>query len=164
MKPRQPARQCEMRDALTAAREALAGGYQSRTTHEVLALIDAALAPAEPQDAEPAEASSDAQAKEAERLREIARDASEFATKHQCDVMRLRTENFALAAGQCCVKDGLLGDESGNQYCRLEKEEQALRKALELSVQAMRAPFDGWKGELERKALDAARAALRSKT
>ena len=40
----------------------------------------------------------------------------------------------------------------------------ALRKALELSVQAMRAPFDGWKGELERKALDAARAALRSKT
>ena len=41
---------------------------------------------------------------------------------------------------------------------------QALRKALELSVQAMRAPFDGWKGELERKALDAARAALGSKT
>ena len=39
---------------------------------------------------------------------------------------------------------------------------QALRKALELSVQAMRAPFDGWKGELERKALDAARAALGS--
>ena len=39
---------------------------------------------------------------------------------------------------------------------------QALRKALELSVQAMRAPFDGGKGELERKALDAARAALGS--
>ena len=38
----------------------------------------------------------------------------------------------------------------------------ALRKALELSVQAMRAPFDGGKGELERKALDAARAALGS--
>ena len=33
-----------MRDALIAAREAIAGGYQSRTTHEVLALIDAALA------------------------------------------------------------------------------------------------------------------------
>lgn len=33
-----------MRAALTAAREALAGGYQSRTTHEVLALIDDALA------------------------------------------------------------------------------------------------------------------------
>ena len=45
---------------------------------------------------------------------------------------------------------------------RLKNEEQALRKALELSVQAMRAPFDGWKGELERKALDAARAALGS--
>ena len=34
------------------------------------------------------------------------------------------------------------------------------RKALELAVQAMRAPLDDWKGELERKALDAARAAL----
>ena len=33
-----------VREALIAAREALAGGYQSRTTHEVLALIDAALA------------------------------------------------------------------------------------------------------------------------
>ena len=33
-----------MREALIAAREAIAGGYQSRTTDEVLALIDAALA------------------------------------------------------------------------------------------------------------------------
>ena len=36
-----------MREALIAAREAIAGGYQSRTTDEVLALIEAALA--EPQ-------------------------------------------------------------------------------------------------------------------
>lgn len=34
------------------------------------------------------------------------------------------------------------------------------REALELAVQAMRAPLDDWKGELERKALDAARKAL----
>lgn len=32
--------------------------------------------------------------------------------------------------------------------------------ALKLAVQAMRAPLDDWKGELERKALDAARAVL----
>lgn len=35
-----------------------------------------------------------------------------------------------------------------------------LREALECAVLAMRAPLDGWKGEVERKALDMARAAL----
>ena len=37
---------------------------------------------------------------------------------------------------------------------------QAVESALTLAVQAMRAPLDDWKGELERKALDAAHAAL----
>ncbi len=41
---------------------------------------------------------------------------------------------------------------------RLENER--LRAAIEMSVRAMRAPLDGWKGELERAALDAARDAL----
>ena len=35
-----------------------------------------------------------------------------------------------------------------------------MREALETAVLAMRAPLDGWKGEVERRALDAARAAL----
>ena len=38
---------------------------------------------------------------------------------------------------------------------------EALEAALTLAVQAMRAPLDDWKGELERKALDAAALALR---
>ncbi len=37
---------------------------------------------------------------------------------------------------------------------------EALEEALTLAVQAMRAPLDDWKGECERKALDAANAAL----
>lgn len=36
----------------------------------------------------------------------------------------------------------------------------AVAEALELSVLAMRAPLDDWKGEVERKALDVANAAL----
>lgn len=36
----------------------------------------------------------------------------------------------------------------------------ALEAALLLAVHAMRAPLDDWKGELERKALDAARSLL----
>jgi hypothetical protein len=35
-----------------------------------------------------------------------------------------------------------------------------LESALSKAVWAMRQPLDGWKGECERKALDAARAAL----
>lgn len=38
--------------------------------------------------------------------------------------------------------------------------ERLMVDALTLAVQAMRAPLDDWKGELERKALDAARAVL----
>lgn len=37
---------------------------------------------------------------------------------------------------------------------------EEMEAALTLAVQAMRAPLDEWKGELERKALDAANAAL----
>ena len=37
---------------------------------------------------------------------------------------------------------------------------EALEAALRLAVHAMRAPLDDWKGECERKALDAANAAL----
>lgn len=41
-------------------------------------------------------------------------------------------------------------------YCQRD----ALRAALNKAIFAMRAPIDGWKGEIEREALDAARAAL----
>jgi hypothetical protein len=41
-----------------------------------------------------------------------------------------------------------------------QEDASELRQALELAVVAMRAPLDDWKGELERKALDAARAVL----
>lgn len=37
---------------------------------------------------------------------------------------------------------------------------ERLRAALQLAMWAMRAPLDDWKGECERKALDAAHAAL----
>ena len=37
---------------------------------------------------------------------------------------------------------------------------EALEAALTLAVHAMRAPLDDWKGECERRALDAANAAL----
>lgn len=37
---------------------------------------------------------------------------------------------------------------------------EALEAALRLAVHAMRAPLDDWKGECERKALDAALMAL----
>jgi hypothetical protein len=41
-----------------------------------------------------------------------------------------------------------------------QEDASELRRVLELAVHAMRAPLDDWKGELERKALDAARAVL----
>jgi hypothetical protein len=37
---------------------------------------------------------------------------------------------------------------------------QDLERALHLAIVAMRAPLDGWKGDFERKAIDAANAAL----
>lgn len=46
------------------------------------------------------------------------------------------------------------------ELTRLRAECDALRAALLLAREAMRAPFDDWKGELERKALDAANIAL----
>jgi len=42
----------------------------------------------------------------------------------------------------------------------LERQVRPLVAALELAMLAMRAPLDGWKGEVERRALDAAREAL----
>ena len=42
----------------------------------------------------------------------------------------------------------------------LLQQRDELAAALRLAQYAMRAPLDAWKGEVERKALDAARAAL----
>lgn len=49
---------------------------------------------------------------------------------------------------------------TAEELARLRKEADELRAALKLAMWAMRAPLDDWKGECERKALDAARAAL----
>jgi hypothetical protein len=38
------------------------------------------------------------------------------------EIERLRTVNFALAAGQCIVDGGLLGDEGGTQFCSLQRD------------------------------------------
>lgn len=41
-------------------------------------------------------------------------------------IRRLQAENFDLAAGQCLVDSGLGHDEHGHQYCRLEREVDAM--------------------------------------
>ncbi len=51
-------------------------------------------------------------------------------------------------------------EDAGDTMVDLLAEVVKLRNALTLAVQAMRAPLDDWKGECERKALDAAHAAL----
>jgi len=54
----------------------------------------------------------------------------------------------------------------GCRQCESEAaqgEVEELRHALRLAQDAMRAPIDDWKGELERKALDACRRALAPK-
>ena len=182
-----------MRAALIAAREALqsARGFIANgvdlgfirmpdadcpdPAHETpgkiaaaIALIDDALA--EPQDAGPVAATVDIPIDAAKTVaqlygydqvvivaRKVGADGREHVTtygidKAHCDIAA-RMGNF--------FKYKLM---KWPEPAEASSDAQALRKALELSVQAMRAPFDGWKGELERKALDAARAALRSKT
>ena len=42
------------------------------------------------------------------------------AIKYLEDAEKLRNENFILAAGQCCVDGGLVGDEGGTPYCTLK--------------------------------------------
>lgn len=56
---------------------------------------------------------------------------------------------------------GLVGEQAN---ARLIAAAPALYEALLLAVDAMRAPLDDWKGVVERKALDAARAALAAAT
>lgn len=51
-------------------------------------------------------------------------------------------------------------EDAGDTMVDLLAEVVKLRNALTLAVQAMRAPLDDWKGECERKALDAANVAL----
>ena len=48
----------------------------------------------------------------------------------------------------------------GEDYDAAQKRIAELEGALRLAQYAMRAPLDAWKGEVERKALDAARAAF----
>lgn len=44
----------------------------------------------------------------------------------------LADDNFALAAGQCIVKDGLINDEGGTQHCEMRRQRNEWRKlALE---------------------------------
>lgn len=62
------------------------------------------------------------------------------------DNPNLRDDNKPLAIAAC--------------YALMKLEMDRMREALVMSVNAMREPFDGWKGEVEALALAAARAAL----
>jgi len=54
-------------------------------------------------------------------------------------------------------------EEAGRHSLEQYKQLAEARKALQLSREAMRHPIDGWKGEVERKALDAIAALEASK-
>lgn len=62
------------------------------------------------------------------------------------DNPNLRDDNKPLAIAAC--------------YALMKLEMDRMREALVMSVNAMREPFDGWKGEVEALALAAARSAL----
>jgi len=62
------------------------------------------------------------------------------------DKPNLREDNKPLAVAAC--------------YGLMKLEMDRMREALVMSVNAMREPFDGWKGEVEALALAAARTAL----
>lgn len=62
------------------------------------------------------------------------------------DNPNLREDNKPLAVAAC--------------YGLMKLEMDRMREALVMSVNAMREPFDGWKGEVEALALAAARSAL----
>ena len=44
---------------------------------------------------------------------------------------QLLEDNFALAAGQCIVDDGLYGDDFGNQACLLQQRLRAVARVVE---------------------------------
>jgi hypothetical protein len=71
------------------------------------------------------------------------------------EVAALVAEVKQLRAELQYARDGLTKGRT-----RMREDIEHLRAALILSVQAMRAPLDDWKGELERKALDAAALVL----
>ena len=58
------------------------------------------------------------------------------------------------------VRNGWLHKDAEDEIKRLRAERDALRKALLLAVDAMRAPLDDWKGVVERRALDVARTVV----
>lgn len=45
-------------------------------------------------------------------------------------IAELEAENFKLSAGQCPIAGGLVGDDHGHQYCKLEADNKRLREAL----------------------------------
>ena len=71
------------------------------------------------------------------------------------EVFRLRKAMDQKHAEYEDMKSLLLGNARN-----LNLERERLHAALQLAVWAMRAPLDDWKGECERKALDAANAAV----
>lgn len=87
------------------------------------------------------------------------------------ELRRLHAENFARAAGQCIVKHGLASNDTGDQYCALQRRVYELENRNEELVAALRAFLTGyiemansgdcgfWNPE-EDKMVIAARAAL----
>ena len=71
---------------------------------------------------------------------------------------RLTAENKRLA--EVAAAEMKLREGNFDTITRLEDERDRLAAALREAVEAMKAPLDGWKGDVERRALDIARAAL----
>lgn len=63
-------------------------------------------------------------------------EADYYKNTRECDSC------FALAAGQCIIENGLLGDEHGHQYCDVERRLSVLVERLERLVDSY-GPEDG---------------------
>lgn len=78
---------------------------------------------------------------------------------HTVEVMEPSTGNViaavSLPKGAIVRLPAIVAAATTAQLSALKAENAALREALRLSCYAMRAPIDGWKGELEAKALSA---------
>jgi hypothetical protein len=78
---------------------------------------------------------------------------------YKAEIERLNKENSTLAAGQCIVDNGLLGDDYGHQYCAVQAENAKLLELLVEARQVMHVehsirPDYGWNEMVDR--IDAA--------
>jgi hypothetical protein len=65
-------------------------------------------------------------------------EAATALTALSARVAELEAENFQLAAGQCIVHGGLVGDEGGSPYCTLIKRAEQAERELAAAREALR--------------------------